>query len=116
MSGYDTEPTGMPERGADYRLTLAQEAMRKDVERGLGRNADDREPKSIGQVLDEVVGPETEKSDSDTLSVYGRFQRDVPNIAYEVINTESLTLSLADWTVVQRLVEKALVRGYNEHV
>lgn len=68
----------------------------------------------LSDVLTETVG-KASHADS-TLSAFGQFQRDVPNIAHEVINTEPLELSLAEWQVVQRLVEKALVRGYNEHV
>ena len=78
---------------ANYTETPAQEIMRHEM--------------SLGQVLDEVVGPQESQ-----LSEYGEFDRKVPNLALDIIAQHDLVLSLKQWHTVQAMIEQGIRIGW----
>lgn len=105
-------------RGMAFETTPAQRLMRREMEAGVHKSSaalaavtpPDREldssvvsggkPLRVKAVLDDVLGPVSE-------------DRAVTELAYEVIREhgEDLTLSLAQWPIVQRMVEAGIRRG-----
>lgn len=73
----------------EQRLTKAQETMRHEME---------SQPQRLGSVLDRELGalPQDKR---------------VGTIAAEIISRSELTLTLAQWQVVQHMVEQAVEAG-----
>lgn len=96
----------------------AQEVMRREMlEDPRSLQVSDgalTEPAKLRSVLDDVLGPQYAEEGDSTISVYGAFQRRVPELAYEVINQHELQLSLSQWQVVQSMVEAGIRRGFDE--
>lgn len=87
--------------------TMRQEMLDKravlnehDVLRGY-------EPKALGAVVDDLLGAE--------LTLDGQFANSVPERCYEIINDPAnhLVLSLQQWQVVQNMMERAMLTGYD---
>jgi len=114
ISGYHHCP-GLP---SDY--SPAQRTMRTDMEQledrlmkqdpGLHRRLEDSVQLNIA--VDAVLG---EERDGSELSAYGAFQREVPGMALTIISAHpSLVMGLADWRVVQTMIEEGIVLGYDQ--
>ncbi|QKN87761.1 hypothetical protein IXEL_61 [Microbacterium phage Ixel] len=88
----------------------AQTVMRHEMERGVHK------PQRLGEVLDEVVGPQPDQGDASELSDYGLFEQDVPNLALEVIDQhgQGLRTGMREWAIIQGMVEAGIRRGYAE--
>lgn len=84
----------------------AIEAERETKKRDRLYEAD---PRPLGTVLDEVVGPEQELA--SVISRYGQQQRRAKDIVYDIINEHELVLSLKQWQTVQSMMEQAVMTG-----
>ena len=84
----------MPDRNSNI--------MRDDMERST---------RSLAEVFDDVVGPESEIRFGNEESLYGRIQAQAPELVYDIINRHELVLSLAQWQVVQTMMQEALMAG-----
>jgi hypothetical protein len=85
----------------DYKPTIPQNLMREDIV---------RQTQSLAQVFEGMGFDEPVQSENE-LSLYGRIQSQAPQLVYDIINEHELTLSLAQWQVVQVMMEKALLTG-----
>jgi len=87
---------------------LEDRLMKQDP--GLHRRLEDSVQLNIA--VDEVLG---EERDGSELSAYGAFQREVPGMALTIISAHpSLVMGLADWRVVQTMIEEGIVLGYDQ--
>jgi len=68
------------------------------------------ETQSLAQVF-EGMGFDEPVAEENELSLYGRIQSQAPQLVYDIINQHELQLSLAQWQVVQTMMEKALLTG-----
>lgn len=87
------------------KLTKAQRVMRKEMEAGPEGKLHGRAKgvMSLGDVFDEVVGPEQ--------TLEGELAARVPMLALEVIDKHDLVLSLGQWQTVQTMVEQGVLAG-----
>lgn len=76
--------------GRNYAETKAQVNMREDMQSYRDPEFDD---------------------DSSELSSEGKIDARIPELAFEIINQYELTLSLAQWKVVQQMVESGIRTG-----
>lgn len=79
--------------------------------RDVGRNyAETKAQVNMREDMQSYRDPEFDEKDSD-LSAEGKIDARIPELAFEIINQYELTLSLAQWKVVQQMVESGIRTG-----